>query len=76
MDGFQYRIHPDDAHLQYGPVSTELRSAAEHSLTFSPITDYIHKIVLEIDGDLATGGDLHRALFLLILSEALAEEGL
>ena len=26
-----YRIHPDDAHLQYGPVSTALREMAEHA---------------------------------------------
>ena len=24
-----YRIHPDDAHLQYGPISTALREVAE-----------------------------------------------
>lgn len=26
---FNYRIHPDDSHLQYGPVSTALREMAE-----------------------------------------------
>ena len=26
-----HRIHPDDAHLQYGPISTALRKMAEHA---------------------------------------------
>ena len=26
-----YRIHPDDEHLQYGPISTALREMAEHA---------------------------------------------
>ena len=30
VDGMRYyRIHPDDAHLQYGPISTALRKMAE-----------------------------------------------
>lgn len=33
------RIHPDDTHLQYGPISTELRRMAEHGLeNFDGIT--------------------------------------
>ena len=32
VDGMRrYRIHPDDAHLQYGPISTALREMAEHA---------------------------------------------
>ena len=30
VDGMRYyRIHPDDAHLAYGPISTALREVAE-----------------------------------------------
>ena len=77
----QWRIHPEDEHLQYGPVSTALRDEAE---------------VADIESLLCAIGDygmwsvnygtwceykdcwseLHRSLFLLILSEALADEGL
>jgi hypothetical protein len=28
MDDLDYRIHPDDEHLQYGPISTAFRDAA------------------------------------------------
>ena len=32
VDGMRYyRIHPDDAHLAYGPISTALREMAEHA---------------------------------------------
>ena len=27
---YDYRIHPDDEHLQYGPISTALREMAEY----------------------------------------------
>ena len=30
-DMYKYRIHPDDEHLQYGPISTALREMAEHA---------------------------------------------
>lgn len=30
-DGWYRRIHPKDVHLQYGPVSTELRHRADES---------------------------------------------
>ena len=30
-DGWYRRIHPKDVHLQYGPVSTELRQRADES---------------------------------------------
>lgn len=32
---FNWRIHPDDEHLQYGPVSTALRAHATHEQTIA-----------------------------------------
>ena len=79
-DVYPYRINPDDANLQYGPISTALRREAEepqHITVFSipgclgaywiPLTDSLH---------VGAADQLHRSLFLLILSESLADEGL
>lgn len=74
-----YRIHPEDAHLAYGPISSALRTEAEDwtggaSWYLEPF------IYAELN---STGwhhcreaDDLTRSLFLLILAEALADEGL
>jgi len=77
----EHRIHPDDEHLQYGSISTALRASAK---------DHESKPVLMYDTVRGTWGiamtdwyafrdchsELHRSLFLLILAEALADEGL
>lgn len=34
----RFRIHPDDAHMQYGPISSELRHAAEAPHAFLTMT--------------------------------------
>ena len=76
-----YRIHPDDAHLQYGPISTALRERAGDSRP--PREDFMYDVMAgimpnHIEGDWAARYEnfLHRSLFLLILAEALADEGL
>ena len=88
IDG-TYRIHPDDEHLRFGPISTALRKHAENA------PKYIGEVGYPLWGHLATelggyitGGsrnsrmyyehvdELHRSLFLLILSEALSDQGL
>ena len=76
----EYRIHPDDEHLAYGPVSTALREAA-----LSPDgmgtgnVPYIH-FSLKMCGEesvwWAWASKNERSLFLLILSEALCDDGL
>jgi len=68
------RIHPDDEHLQYGPISTALR---EDALGL-PIkgTDWFALIALHADGDLNMYSPTEESLFLLILAEALADEGM
>ena len=76
-----YRIHPDDEHLQYGPISTVLREDA------GDIQVKRKDIVCDTLGGVAPyavepnwrsncNDELHRSLFLLILAEALADEGL
>lgn len=71
-----YRIHPEDAHLQYGPISSELRKiaderAGEYGYLARQFAD------LEYNRWIADYADqLHRSLFLLFLAEALADEGL
>jgi hypothetical protein len=79
-----FRIHPDDAHLQYGPISTALRELEldieDKTVTGMPI--YVCPSVISwynlFDtpyGKHCSAAD-HRSLFLLILAEALADEGL
>lgn len=75
-----YRIHPDDAHLQYGPISSALREMAvapEATLSVFSITyaklDFWYS---DCHGYSICDDELHRSLFLLILAEALADEGL
>ena len=76
-----YRIHPADEHLQYGPISTALRERAGNSRP--PREDFMYDVMAGIapkyiEGDWAARYEnlLHRSLFLLILAEVLADEGL
>jgi len=68
------RIHPDDEHLQYGPISTALR---EDALGL-PIkgTDWFALVALHADGDLNMYSPTEESLFLLLVAEALADEGM
>ena len=77
--GHLYRIHPDDEHLQYGPISTALRKNAEsfdadHTAGLPYVEGYF--IFTNAEADCLDADELHRSLFLLILAECLAEEGL
>lgn len=77
----ELRIHPDDEHLQYGPISTALRFNAESAVPDDMLGfgDELGTWVVDY-GDWCAYRDcdyrLHRSLFLLILAEALADEGL
>lgn len=74
----RWRIHPEDVHLQYGPISSALREEAK---CFSGRSWHIGT---ELSVELRYGAWhdcrysdwLTRSMFLLILSEALADEGL
>lgn len=77
------RIHPDDEHLRFGPIGSALRDAAGKNLEYFEIHGLM--CAAHVTFPYGTGGsviswhyasELTRSLFLLILSEALAEEGL
>ena len=75
---YTYRIHPDDEHLAYGPISTALRQGALYGDTDIPNT--VPHIQWGAVGDAVQDpqrvSEETRAFFLLILAEALADEGL
>ena len=81
------RIHPDDEHLQYGPISTALRDCdgdfqwvqidwsemPDLAIRSAIVANYAYNM---IDEWRQTKDRLTRSLFLLILAEALADEGM
>ena len=80
------RIHPDDEHLQYGPISTALREMAVgkdcREINYASIPSWITTIICECHLDscwISTWREqspIGRRTALLILAEALADEGL
>lgn len=86
-DDCVYRIHPDQLEYQYGPISTALREAATQEIDYlqdatdvyggAVIKDYENYGELGYCWDRARNSTaMHKSLFLLILAEALADEGL
>jgi len=89
-DARAIRIHPEDAHLQYGPISTELRKAAENIDDKRYLQDLLGYFGIAAIDDYLQRSDefgycwdramnataIQKQLFLLILAESLAEEGL
>ena len=72
------RIHPDDLHLAYGPISTALRkqvATLEEEPAGIPYIQGFWDFTWEEAHTFDTNV-MHRSLFLLILAEALADEGL
>lgn len=77
---WEFRIHPDDEHLQYGPISTALREMAEHNrsdirpsweqglsnFAANQFTEYFD----------SRQGEPDYPLFYLFLAEFLADSGL
>jgi hypothetical protein len=72
---YDYRIHPDDEHLQYGPISTALREIALTGDGEDADTPYIRITLLKEDG-CTDSTEEQFCVFLLILAEALADSGL
>jgi hypothetical protein len=75
---YDYRIHPDDAHLAYGPVSTALREMAEdpkhnssweYYLANTAVNEFTESFYYRL-------GEPDYPLFYLILAEFLADSGL
>jgi len=70
-----YRIHPDDEHLQYGPISTLLREMALTGDCDGADIPYIRITLLTEEGYWKSTED-QQCVFCLILAEFLADEGL
>lgn len=83
------RIHPDDEALRFGPISTALREAAVKPPVYAgflgyPVWGHVCNDMRDSSPHPKRNGrmyyehaeELHRSLFLLVLSEALAQEGL
>jgi len=85
--GDDFRIHPDGAHLQYGPISTALRDCDGDFQWVYIDSEHMHDLAIS-SAIFANYADnmmhewqqnkdrLTRSLFLLILAEALADEGM
>ena len=71
---YKYRIHPADAHLGYGPISTALRNDALRLLPND--SNWFSALSLHSDGDLHSLSPTDRSMFLLLLAEAVADEGM
>ena len=74
-----YRIHPEDEALQYGPISTALREAAAagNAWVLTSGNGRAAAAIAETHKwDWHTFPEEHRSLFLLLVAEALADEGL
>ena len=69
------RIHPDDEHLQYGPISTLLREMALTGDCDGADIPYIRTTLLTEEGYWKSTED-QQCVFCLILAEALADEGM
>ena len=76
---WEFRIHPDDQYLQYGPISTALREMAE-DYSWNPSWEHYAAHAVE---DRFSLFDRHDGLnepdyplFYLILAEFLADEGM
>jgi len=74
-----YRIHPDDLHLQYGPVSTALRTFAETGKTPYTLTAMLAMAAYNHEKEypfILVSEWPQASMFALILAEALADKGL
>ena len=80
VDGphIDYRIHPDDAHLQYGPISTALQEMAENDSWRSGWARYLaHAAANEFTEHFdSRQGEPDYPLYYLFLAEFLADEGM
>ena len=70
-----YRIHPDDEHLQYGPISTRLRGVALTRNFEDSNIPYV-RVEFEREDGYWSSTEEQRRVFCLILAECLADEGM
>jgi len=74
------RIHPEDAHLAYGPISTALRDSAKSGVWDGDLKEITIKVGFILsDADNAEfsywSGEM-KLTYILFLAETLADEGL
>ena len=73
---WEFRIHPDDQYLQYGPIGTELRKMAADD-SWNPSFQRVLAVAAANAFQVYLGGVREDyPLFYLILSEFLADEGM
>ena len=69
-----YYIHPDDEHLQYGPISTALLKLAEDD-SWNPSEERSLAIAVARQFQVYFGDEPDYPLFYIFLAEFLADEG-
>ena len=74
-DMYKYRIHPADAHLGYGPISTALLKLAEDD-SWNPSEERALALAVARQFQVYFGDEPDFELFYLFLAEALADEGM
>ena len=74
-DMYKYRIHPDDAYLQYGPISTALRMLAEDD-SWNPSEERSLAVAVARQFQVFFDDEPDFELFYLFLAEFLADEGM
>ena len=72
---YKYRIHPADAHLGYGPISTALLKLAEDD-SWNPSEERSLAIAVARQFQVYFGDEPDYPLFYLFLAEFLADEGM
>ena len=75
LNKFGNRIHPDDEHLQYGPISTLLREMALTGECDGTDIPYVRITLLTEEGYWKSNED-QQCVFCLILAECSADEGM
>ena len=71
----RYRIHPNDEHLQYGPISTALRMLAEDD-SWNPSEERSLAVAVARQFQVFFDDEPDFELFYLFLAEFLADEGM
>ena len=74
-DMYKYRIHPADAHLGYGPISTALLKLAEDD-SWNPREERALALAVARQFQVYFGDEPDYPLFYLFLAEFLADSGL
>ena len=70
-----YRIHPEDAHLEYGPISTALLKLAEDD-SWNPSEERALALAVARQFQVYFGDEPDYPLFYLFLAGFLADEGM